>query len=193
MRYLIFVEDENSSDGMLSTPVGFRESAYIRDEVLPRMKPLSDEEYIGGPLAILGTAARSSYVLHDLAVLWCVEWGPGLLVIRFSPSGDMQWCSLRSPVPNFGGRPATNEEMEAYDEDEPNPQYTIVFDAWDAQFEADREGWQPASADEQSHWQSAMKHAEELGNPILALSTSDPEAFRRWRSKSERSRIWREE
>ena len=194
MRYLILIGDPTAGEEMLTAPVGSRESAYIRDEAFPQMEPLSDEEYIKGPLAILATGARSSYVLCDSDVLWCVEWPPGLLVIRFSPSGDMRWCSLRSPVPNFAGRSATDEELDRYDENQPNPQYAIVFDAWDAQFEPERrEHFEVASSNDRIRWQSAMLHAERLGEAIMKLSTSDPVAFERWRRASEESKIWRGE
>jgi hypothetical protein len=58
---------------------------YFREEVVPRLQPLSQDQYLGGPIGIATTAARWSYVLDIEAVNWCIEWNPGLLVINVTP------------------------------------------------------------------------------------------------------------
>ena len=192
-RYLIFdLEDDANDEPILSSAVGEAEAEYLREVVLPRLRPLSEEDYFNGPLAIYATAARFSYVLAGSDVYWCVEWSPGLLVIRFSADGSMSWCALRSPVPELGGREATEEEWDAYDEDAPNPQYNLVFDAWDPQLEPDRrDGWAEISADEMRRWKAAMAQQERLGATADELQESDPEAYDRWRARCKESPIWK--
>jgi hypothetical protein len=192
-RYIIFDLEDDTDEIMFSGAVNQPEADYLRDVVLPRLRPLSEEDYFNGPLAIYGTAARFSYVLAGSDVYWCVEWDPGLLVIRFSADGSMSWCSLRSPVPNFGGREATEEELDAYDEDEPNPQYNLVFDAWDPQLEPELrdDGWAEVSADERRRWKAAMAQQERLGATVDALAENDPEAYERWRVHCQESPIWK--
>jgi hypothetical protein len=127
--YLIFPSD---SDAVLSLALGRTEADYLDDVVSPLLRPLGETEYIDGPQGILQTWARYSYVLSGENILWCIEWKPGLLVIEFSPTGSMRWCALRSPNPEFSGRVATEEELKSYYEDRPNPQYGLLFRAWDA-------------------------------------------------------------
>jgi hypothetical protein len=190
-RYLIFDLEDGSGETILSCAVSQPEADYLREVVLPRLRPLSEEDYVNGPLAILGSGAHLSYVLAGSDVYWCVEWNPGLLVIRFSADGSMSWCALRSPVPDFGGRAATGEELDAYDEDEPNPQYNLVFDAWDPQLDPDlRDGWTTASGDESRRWKAAMAQAERFGAAMGELSEKDPEAYDRWRARCKESPIW---
>jgi hypothetical protein len=191
-RYLIFDLEEGTDEPSLSGAVNQPEADYLREMVLPRLRPLSEEDYSNGPLAIYATAACFSYILAGSDVYWCVEWNPGLLVIRFSADGPMSWCALRSPVPDFGGREATEEELDAYDEDEPDPQYNLVFDAWDPQLEPDlRDGWISISADERRRWVAAMAQNERLGRTADELRESDPEAYQRWRARCQESSIWK--
>lgn len=188
-RYLIFPSEDGAGGTILSRPVEAPEAAYLRDSVIPHLQALSDHEYQNGPLAILSTFAHFSYVLQSNGdVYWCVEWGPGLLVVRFSPSGSLSWCALRSPNPEFGGRTASEAELDAFDEDAPNPQYNLVFDAWDPQLEPDRrEGWQRATGDETRSWEAAMAHAETLGDEMKALGESESQ---RWLQQCRQSPIW---
>lgn len=192
LRYLIFDPEDETGETILSRAVSQPETDYLREVLIPRLRPLSEEDYFNGPLAILGTAARFSYVLAGSDVYWCVEWNPGLLVIRFSPAGSMSWCALRSPIPEFGGREASEAELDAWDEDAPNHQYNLVFDAWDPQLEPElRDGWSEASDDEVSRWKAAMSRANHLGATSEELYESDPEAYERWRSQCEESPIWK--
>jgi hypothetical protein len=190
-RYLIFDPEDTTGETILSAPVNPPEAAYLRDVVLPRLRPLSEEDYRNGPHAILGTAAHFSYVLAGSDVYWCVEWDPGLLVIRFSATDSMSWCALRSPVPDFGGRDATEEELDAYDEDEPDPQYNLVFAAWDPQHDPElRDGWTKISADEMRRWKAAMSQASRVATAVDGLHETDPEAYELWRTAAKESSIW---
>ncbi|AIR89025.1 hypothetical protein LK03_06960 [Pseudomonas cremoricolorata] len=126
---------------------------------------MSDREYLDGPAAVLHTGARYSYILSGEDIYWCVEWEPGLVVVKHSPYGSMAWTALRSPVPNFGGRPASEVEMAQFDEDDENPQYNLVFRSWDAQFDEDHRAWgafEPASPSEAAAFNAAMSHANSL-------------------------------
>ena len=191
MRYVIFADHEGIEGQLFSTPVGCLEAAFLREAILPKMRLLSDEEYVNGPAAILHTAARFSYVLDGRDVYWCVEWDPGLLVIRFSPDGGIAWAAARSPNPEFGGRSASDEELEAYDEDAPNPQYNLVFDAWDAQFEdEERENWHPAESAERAAFEAASAHVNAL-HAELDERNKDKGVRDRWLERCERSPIWR--
>lgn len=146
MQYIIFVsEGEAAAPVLWSRSVAPGEETYLRELVFLALRPLSEEEYKSGPARILNTAARYSYVLDDDTVYWCVEWEPGLLVLRFTPDSALALAELRSPNPQFGGREATPEELANYDEDneEEAHQYNLIFDAWDAQFDEDeREDWE---------------------------------------------------
>jgi hypothetical protein len=140
--------------------------------------------------------ARYSYILDGEIVYWCCEWKPGLLVIRFSPDRKLQWAAIRSPNPGFGGREATEEELEAWQnsEDEPNHQYNLVFTAWDAQFdEMDREGWPPATDEIRDRYELALAHVNELGEQLQAKYEDDQAAFQAWRGRCEASSIWKGE
>src|SRR5262249_54930337 len=135
------------------------------------LRPLAEKDYREGAQGIVTTLARSSYILRGDDVLWCVEWRPGLVVIEFSPAGRVRWCAPRSPDPQFGGRQGSGEEVDAYDDEAPNPQYGIVFTAWDAQDDpGDRQGWKPASKADQERHTRAMTHANHIGAETAALS-----------------------
>ena len=54
-------------------PLPDRSAASLAETVRPALVPLADDDYLSGPAAILSTPARSSYVLLDDEVLWCVE------------------------------------------------------------------------------------------------------------------------
>ena len=192
MQFLIFVGEPDPEQDVLTAPVRPAEADYLRHVIAPRLRVLSNDEYVNGPLAIHVTAAPFSYVLDECLVYWCVEWDPGLLVLRFSPSGEIRWCSLRSPVPDFGGRPCTDEELDAYDEDAENPQYNLVFDAWDPSVDPDdRQSWGKAAPHELSRWESAMQHVRTLGNEVWRLAETDPDAYERWLEKCQTSEAWR--
>jgi hypothetical protein len=190
MLYVIDAFGEDDETTTMTRPVDEVDAEYLREKVIPVLHPLSVDEYSFGPAAILQTGAPYSYVLDGAVVYWCVEWKPGLLVIRFAPEGEMAWAALKSPNPEFGGREATEAEWDAYDEDAENPQYNLVFNAWDDIFDQDREGWEPISESDQDGYAAALA-------PVNTLS----EALKQqWESRSEEylercksSPIWRGE
>lgn len=186
-QYLI-VPAESDTETFLTRAVGAHESKYVSQLVVPRLRPLSDIDYTNGPHGIRETGAPYSYVLYEACVLWCIEWDPGLLVVRFSPDGQFASCALRSPNPEFGGRSATESELATFDEDAPNPQYDLVFNAWDAQSDPfERRGWKRASPGEVKVWQSAMARANEISSALDSLSAEEREL---WLERCEASPIW---
>ncbi len=190
MVYIIRTEHRGFKDVMLCAPLGSHEQDFLRKVVFPTMQPLSSEEYINGPAAILSTAARHSYVLHNNDVYWCVEWQPGLLVICFAPDGSMKWTAARSSNPRFGGRKATDAEIAAFDEDAYDPQYHLIFDGWDEQFEErDRERWEPASSVIAADYTAALAPVSRLHRK-LESAFGDGES-EKWREKCETSPIWK--
>ncbi|SHM07017.1 hypothetical protein [Phytopseudomonas punonensis] len=165
MKYIVFISEQCCSDGLYTGPVAPHDADYFTRGVIPHLQPLSDEEYLDGPAAILQTGARYSYLLSGEDLYWCVEWQPGLVVVKFSPDASMAWTALRSPVPNFGGRVALEVDTLQYDEDEENHQYNLVFRSWDAQFDEDHRAWgafEPASPSEEAAFNAAIKHANML-------------------------------
>lgn len=168
IQYVIFVEDENDEDGavMHAAPVPDGDYEYLRDVVIPTLRPMSDEQYMKGPAVILHTFARFSYILFKDDLYWCSEWDPGLIVVRLSPDATISWTALRSPNPGFGGRKPTKEEIELFDEDAENHQYNLVFHAWDAQFdEQDRKTRSFTQADSRTKrkYSAALAHVDSLG------------------------------
>lgn len=167
MKYIIFLyEDadpvETDEPVLWSCSVAPEEETYLREAVVPALRPLSEEAYRSGPAQILNTAARYSYVLDGSVVYWCVEWEPGLVVIRFAPDNSLAMAELRSPNPQFGGREATDEELSSYDEDneEQSNQYHLIFDAWDAQFDPDaRNAWEVVDDDTRIRFDAALAQA----------------------------------
>ena len=190
MQYLIWVGNEMWVGG-----VDAPDRDYVRDVVLPALRPLTDDAYVNGPLYILSTLAKSSYVLHGDSVLWCTEWDPGLLVVRFSVDGTFAFSQRRSPVPGFGGRPAPPGEWDAYDEDAPNPLYNLVFDPWDAQFDGEHiaRGYTLAGEDVRARWTAAMAHSVELAEQLQAELEAEPEAEERWGERCKQSPLWKGE
>ena len=164
-QYAIFVEDEQGREVMHTAPVSEDDARFLRERVVPTFQALDDETYLDGPAMILHTGARFSYVLDGEDLLWCVEWEPGLLVVRFSADGRMAWTALRSPVPGFGGRTPLKQDLEGYDEDAEDPQYNLVFHAWDAQFDEFSRthcGFVPASEDAQRRHAACLRHPDGL-------------------------------
>jgi hypothetical protein len=179
MQYFITVFEADEAGTPYTAPVPEGDAEYLR-RATATLRPLTAEEYVSGPLVILHTMAKYSYVLDGSEVFWCVEWDPGLIVIRLSPDGTLQWTALRSPVPNFGGRDATEAEMEEFDEDADNPQYNLIFDPWDAQFDAEEREWKSfvlASQDEITQFEAAIAHANQFGEVNKALPAGDRRAW----------------
>nr|WP_288498467.1 hypothetical protein [uncultured Pseudomonas sp.] len=167
MKYVIFISEQSCPDGMYTGPVAPQDADYFNRSVIPHLQLLSNEEYLDGPAAILKTGARYSYLLSGEDIYWCVEWEPGLVVVKFSPDTSMAWAALRSPVPNFGDRVALEVDTAQYDEDEENHQYNLVFRSWDAQLDEDHRVWgdfEAASPGEEAVFNAAIRHANRLSN-----------------------------
>jgi hypothetical protein len=185
MKYIIFIDHQGKENVMFAGDVGKGDAAYLTKTVVPKLRPLSNKAYMEGPAAILHTMAKYSYVLDGDTVYWCCEWNPGLLVIRFSPDGKMKWASFKSPHPNFGGRKASKKELAAFEghEDDDNPQYNLIFDAWDAQFEEiDREyrKFKPATSATRKKFDAATARANKLGEKLQSLYGDDEKAYNTW-------------
>lgn len=179
-RYVIFV-DEGEESVMYAAPLEHNDAGYFLRGIVANLRPLSDDEYANGPAVILHTFARSSYVLYQSSVYWCVEWQPGLIVVRLSPDGPMAWTALRSPVPNFGGREPMPEDLGDYDEDA-NPQYNLVFGPWDAQSDEDLRayhGFARVDAQTTSTYEAAFAHVNALGEQLRSRY-SDEADLTRW-------------
>lgn len=179
MRYIILVEQKRKAPEMFAAPVAPGDADYL-SRASNTLTPLSEEDYIRGPAAILHMLAHYSYVLDGQDVYWCVEWMPGLIIIRFSPDGKMAWTALRSPVPDFGGRKAQPEDQAAYDKDATNHQVNLVFEPWSAQFDPeDRESKGFHSADQQTEslFEAALNRVNELGQQIEQKHGHDLESW----------------
>ncbi|SDI84431.1 hypothetical protein SAMN05216588_12638 [Pseudomonas flavescens] len=171
MQYIVFISEQSCPDGLYSGPVDQQDADYLGTRVMPHLTPLSDEDYLAGPAAIVQTAARYGYVLDGQNLYWCIEWQPGLVVVKFSPDGKMAWAALRSPVPDFGGRVALEADTARYDEEADNPQYNLVFRSWDAQFDEQNRmlgAFEPASAHDVEAFDAALRHANALSTRLAA-------------------------
>jgi hypothetical protein len=174
MQYVNFVSDDDDNQTMHTGPVEEGDAAYLR-QATEHLRPLSDEEYMTGPAGVLQTFAKSSYVLDGDALYWCVEWEPGLLVIRMEPGKELQWVALRSPVPNFGGREPHPDDDPDYDEDD-NPQYSLIFDPWDAQFDVEYREWKqfvPAGAEVEARFENALARVNGLAEVMRSRFDND--------------------
>lgn len=186
MKYVVFISDQSCPDGLYTGPVAPQDAAYFTRGVLPHLQPLSEEEYLDGPAAILHTGARYSYLLSGEDIYWCVEWEPGIVVVKFSPDTRMAWAALRSPVPNFGGRAALEVDTAQYDEDDENHQYNLVFRSWDAQFDEDHRVWgafEPASPCEEAAFNAAIRHANTLSEQDHCYDEEHRERLRRFTAR----------
>jgi len=187
MHYITFAEDMDRGEVMLCGPVRPQEVAYLREAIAPRLQPLSKENYASGPAGILQTEARWSYVLDGETAYWCVEWPPGLLVLQFTEHGPMQWTA----VPSSQLETAAETELKSYDENEDEPQYRLIYEAWDAQFEDGlRAGWKTASEDLELSFQKALTQVRQVEDELESLYGSDEQAFDRWMTACEATPIW---
>ena len=176
MKYLIFVK-RGKKHVELSCDVAKGDVAYLKEKVIPKMKVLTDDEYLYGPSCIVRTPAKSSYVIDGQDVYWCIDWKPGLLVIRFSPDGSMKWAAMKRPDDD--------------DEDDENPQYNLIYREWDAQFdEREQEDWEKASEELVESHQKAMdpvnKLHKRLGSEIKSQKDTDA-----YFARCEKSPIWK--
>lgn len=183
-QYVIFVDEV-----MLAAPLEKGDHEYFVSRLLPHLQPLSDEDYMEGPAVILHTLARYSYIVYCKEIYWCVEWEPGLLVVRFAPDGPMAWAAFRSPIPNFGGRKPTTEDLRDYDEDAENRQYNLVFRAWDSQFDKQwrkLRSFRPADAKTAKVYHAAFAHVNELGDQLQSRLATKGQ-FNQWLAAGKRN------
>ena len=167
MQYVAFF-DEGDQSVMHVASVGESEYRFLVVEAIPALKPLSIEEYMHGPAVILQTFAKYSYILFKGDLFWCIEWPPGLLIVRINANGELDWAAFRSPNPRFGGRKATKEELANFDWDADNPLHKIVFDAWDAEIEKDVDYFEPATRHWCNQYETAIEHLNTHGEAMAA-------------------------
>jgi hypothetical protein len=189
IRFVIFVDQNDEQGVMFNAPLQDSDRAYLEKGILPTLRPLSDDDYMDGPAVILHTLARYSYILRGKDVYWCAEWEPGLIVVRFSPDGEMAWSAFRSPIPNFGGRTPNAEDLRNADEDAENHQYNLVFNAWDAQFDEDLRRWRSferADAGTAKAYKAALSHVQSLEGRMKARY-SEAGQFALWWERCKRN------
>ena len=71
MQYLNFVF-RAGEEQLHAGPVSESDASYLRQAMI-HFKPLSDEDYITGPGAIVNTMAKYSYVLDGDTLIWYIE------------------------------------------------------------------------------------------------------------------------
>jgi hypothetical protein len=180
MQYVNFVFEGGEEPTLYTAPVSDSDATYLRRAV-SYLKSLSDEDYLNGPAAILQTMAKYSYILDGNDLYWCVEWEPGLIVVKMAADTEMKWVALRSPVPDFGGREPLPEDgdPEDYVHDN-NPQYNLIFVPWDAQFDPEEREWGSfalADVEVQTRFQNALAHANALGSGIEERLTNEGDSW----------------
>jgi hypothetical protein len=180
MQYINFVYEDSDDPTLHVGPVPDGDAAYLR-QAAAHLQPLSDEQYMTGPAVVLRTMAKYSYVLDGEELYWCIEWQPGLLVVKMAPDSELQWVALRSPVPNFGGREPLPEDgdPEEYDYGD-NSQYNLIFTPWDAQFDKQNREWGsfvPADDEVQTRFENALARVNELGSVMESRYAADSD---RW-------------
>jgi len=178
VRYIIYVE-QGKRGKYFEGPVAEVDAGYLQ-QGKQHLKRLDQNDYIHGFGGLLHLLTRYSYVLDEDRVYWCIEWDPGLIVIEFSPSGEMRWVPLRSPVPDFGGRTPLKEEQDRFDPEAPNSQVSLVFDPWSAQFDKeDRQDKAFSVADRESvqRFELALEVVNRLGEEIDARFGEDLETW----------------
>ncbi|MEO0474941.1 MAG: hypothetical protein AAF085_03070, partial [Planctomycetota bacterium] len=126
MHYVIFVPNGDDHSDLYVGPVDDRDAAYLQ-QAIEHLSPMTDEQYLIGPAALLQAAVRYSYILHEKIVYWCIEYQPGLLIVRLASDDELHWAAIRSPVPDFGGREPLPEDgdPDTYEDDE-NPQINLI-------------------------------------------------------------------
>ena len=173
-------------------PLGRSEEKYLQ-AAGQHLVDLSDEEYMTGLGVVLHTGANYSYVLDNKDVLWLIEWPPGLIVVKLSPNGRMQWTALRSPIPDFGGRVPLPEDGSPEDYDDSiNPQYTLIFTPIDAVEDPDcLEDFSVSDGETITDFQTALAHVNVLES---TLTQSPPANIEDWvdQGKKNLERRWGE-
>lgn len=197
MQFVNFVYEDSDDPTLHTGPVPDGDAAYLR-QAATHLKPLTDEEYMTGPAALLRTMAKYTYVLDDKELYWCIEWAPGLVIVKMAPDADMQWVALRSPIPNFGGRQPLPDDgdPDEYDEDN-NPQYNLIFTPWDAQYDKQHREWGtfiPADDEVRTRFENALARVNALGSVMESRYADDSdnwfqfckENLERWSGKGVR-------
>lgn len=180
MQYINFIFEDGDDDSTLHTgPVPDSDAVYLR-KAATHLRPLSDDDYMTGPACILQTMAKYSYVLDEQDLYWCVEWDPGLLVVRMTPNKALEWVALRSPIPDFGGRQPLPEDANSNDDEEENPQYNLIYTPWDAQFDEQHKEWGafvPANAEVQARFERALDRVNALGDVMQSRYADDRDGW----------------
>ena len=173
MKYIIWVTQDDETEKMYAAPVDKIEKEYFIKEIIPSLQPISQDFYTESFVVILQTLARWSYILYDEKIYWCIEWDPGLIVLEIQKNGTLQALALRSPNPSFGNRIALAEDLKFQPdyEDYENHQYSLIFDAWDAQFDKEDRKYrkfEPVNKDglEKQHFDKCIIHIDNLA-PIV--------------------------
>ncbi|MBS0204772.1 MAG: hypothetical protein JSS49_17845 [Planctomycetes bacterium] len=169
MQFVNFVYEESEDPTLYTGPVPDGDAAYLR-QAAAHLKPLTDDEYMTGPAGVLSTMAKYSYVFDGDVLYWCIEWAPGLVIVKMAPDTELQWVAVRSPVPDFGGREPLPEDgdPDAHDEDN-NPQYNLIFTPWDAQYDEQcRESGSfiPVDKQVQTRFENALARVNALSGVI---------------------------
>jgi hypothetical protein len=164
MKYIIWNKDSIP----MTAKVSDLDSDYVKKYVIPSLEQITSNRYTDSFLAILHSYARWSYILYNNKLYWLIEWDPGLIVLEFTENEEIRAVALRSPVPDFGGREAIKDidNPDEYDEDAENPQYNLIFDAWDAQQDEQWQEWnhfEKASNEKTSQFDACLKYANKLG------------------------------
>lgn len=180
MQYINFVHEGGGPPTLHTGPVSDSDAAYLR-QAAAWLKPLTDEDYMTGPAAILHTMAKYSYVLDGEALYWCVEWDPGLVILKMAPRSELQWVALRSPIPDFGGRQPLPEDGDPDDYDcDDNPQYNLVFTSWDAQYDErhrERGSFVPAEKEARARFENALARVNALGSVMESRFAHDRDVW----------------
>ena len=147
--FFVISDYKAADDGSvkLAMEVDQAEMRYFTEEVLPALKPIDDKTYVERYMRVRGSMARSSLVLDasgDGCVYGCVEWEPGLLVLRFSPDGTMMAAEL--------------PDTDNHDFDEAPPQYNLSTIGFDAEVEPEGRGdeWRSLDADMLRRFEAAL-------------------------------------
>lgn len=160
-------------DRMLEAPVAEAVEEFLVDVVEQALHPIDEDAYRDGPAVLLSTDARSVYVVTDDAVLWVVEWPPGVVVVRFGPDGSYAAARL-----------AVDDE-----DDDEHPAVELVAVPWAAQLDPDDRsdaGFALASEATRSTWHRAMAAVDRLAASLDA-SLVDESAVADWQARASQS------
>jgi len=180
MIYLTTVCEGYDEWTWYSGPVADSDAQYLR-HAGEFVKPLTDEEYMTGPAVILHTLAKHSYVLDGTDLFWCIQWDPGLLILKMVPGESLSWIALRSPIPDVGGREPLPEDVDTADFDEDdNPQYNLIFTPWDASFDQQQREWDsfvPSSDQEIERLEASLSRVNALGPVMESRFSTDTDQW----------------